>query len=197
MSRIFGEFIEEFPIDIDSLEMTFTSSSKPLSGRWRNHRLSAYFIADYFANIMPIDEENYQGTERLQAMKNAVSYIGNELLENAMKFHEFTYHEPIKLGILFLERRQQINAVIVTKNSLNPQRVEPFQAWINELLSADLNELYVQQIEKTAEDKESEASGLGLLTMLNDYSAKLGWKFESDPSHPLTIAVTTMAQIIV
>ncbi|MBR8837679.1 MAG: ATP-binding protein [Stigonema ocellatum SAG 48.90 = DSM 106950] len=197
MNQIFGEFIEEFPLDHDSLELSFTSSSRPIKKGWRNIRLSAYFIADYFSTFFPIHEDAPQGEDRIKASQNTLSYIGNELLENAMKFNEEIKHYKVKFGIHFLEDREKVTAVIFTKNSINPQKAEKFQAFIQELLSADPQELYVQQIENTALDEDNEASGLGLLTMLNDYSAKLGWKFESDPSHPRLITVTTMAQVVV
>jgi len=53
----------------------------------------------------------------------------------------------------------------------------------------------VQQIEKSAEEENSGTSGLGFLTMLNDYSAKLGWKFEIVQEEPKVIAVTTMVLV--
>lgn len=193
MSQILGEFIEEFPREHDSLEVSFTSSSRPIQQQWRNIRLSAYFVADYFSTFLPDEPDS----ERIEASKNAVSYIGNELLENAMKFNEDIKNYKVKFGIHFLEDIEKVTAVIFTKNSMTPQKVEKFQALIKELLFADTDELYVQQIEKTSEDEHSEASGLGLLTIINDYSAKLGWKFESAPSHPQIIIVTTMAQVVV
>jgi len=126
-----------------------------------------------------------------------VSYVGNELLENAMKFNEENNPNKVKFGIHFLEEFEKVTAVIFTENSITTQKAREFQAFIRELLDADPNELYVQQIEKTAESEDSEASGLGLLTAINDYSAKLGWKFEFDPSHPQIVTVTTMAQVVV
>ncbi len=197
MSQIFGEFIEEFPLEHDSLELSFTSSSRPIKRRWRNNRLSAYFVADYFSTFLPIDQDDPDSENRLEASKNAISYVGNELLENAIKFNEDIKNYKVKFGVHFLEDMQEVTAVIFTKNSMTTQRVEKFQTFIKELLSADMNELYVQQVEKTAENEHSEASGLGLLTIINDYSAFLGWKFESDTSHPQIITVTTMAQIVV
>lgn len=199
MSQIFGEFIEEFPLEYDSLELSFTSSSQAIKQRWRNNRLSAYFIADYCSNLLPIDKDDPQGEERIKSSKDAVSYVGNELLENAMKFNEGVKPHPqkVQFGIHFLEDMDKVTAVIFTKNSITIQKFEEFQALIEKLLSADPNELYLQQIQETAEDENSEASGLGLLTTLNDYSAKLGWKFEPDPSNPQMLAVTTMAQVVV
>lgn len=197
MSQFFGEFIEEFSLEHDSLELCFTSSSQLIERSWRNNRLSAYFVADYFSSFLSINKNNPQEEKRIKESKNTISYVGNELLENAMKFNEGIQPYKVKFGIHFLEDIDNITAVIFTENTITPQRVEKFQAFINELLSTDPNELYVQQIEKTAEDEYGEASGLGLLTTINDYSAKLGWKFESHPNHPQIITVTTLAQIVV
>jgi hypothetical protein len=34
-----------------------------------------------------------------------------------------------------------------------------------------------------------------LLTIMNDYTAKVGWKFERLAKHPETMVVTTMVQL--
>ena len=87
--------------------------------------------------------------------------------------------------------------IIYAKNSIYSEKVKKYQAFINLLLTEDANELYVQQIETASAEEESKASGLGLLTLINDYSAKLGWKFEPESSQPEIIAVTTMVQVVV
>jgi hypothetical protein len=51
--------------------------------------------------------------------------------------------------------------------------------------------LYILQLEKN----DDEQSGLGFLTMLNDYGAELGWKFEDLPKESSEMAVTTMVQL--
>lgn len=196
MSQTFGDFIEEFTQEHDSLELSFTCRSRPLRKNWRNNRLSAFFVADYCSNLLPIDEDETHAEEGITEIKNTVSYVGNELLENAIKFSEEIPPYTVKFGMHFLDD-EELTVIIFTKNSITIPSFEKFQSFIEELLSSDSNELYVQQIEKTAEDEDSEASGLGLLTMINDYSAKLGWKFEPDPSNPQMIAVTTMAQVVV
>jgi hypothetical protein len=197
MIQVFGEFIEELPLEQDFLELSFTSSSRSSKKLWRNNRLSAHFVADYFSNLLQNDENDTQAEERLNEAKNAVSYVGNELLENAIKFHEKSQPEPVKFGIYVLEESAEITVIIFAKNSITIPKFEKLQVFIQELLSSDTNELYVQQIEKSSTDENSDTSGLGLLTIINDYSAKLCWKFESSPSNPQIITVTTMAQLAV
>jgi len=194
MSQIFGDFVESFPPEQDSLELTFTPSSLPIKKRWRSNRLSAIFMADYFANYLPVDEEDPAHKRRIKESKAAVNYVANELLENALKFNNQATNLKIKFGIYFIEE-DDVTAVIFVTNSVSAEGLDKFQSFIQELLSSDPEELYVQQIEKSAEDENSGASGLGFLTMLNDYSAKLGWKFEIVQKDPKMIAVTTMVLV--
>ena len=86
-----------------------------------------------------------------------------------------------------------MTAVIFASNTVNSEGANKFKKFIKEILASDPNELYLQQLEKNAES-ESDSSGLGLLTMINDYSAKIGWKFEPRAESD-TIAVTTVVQI--
>ena len=176
MTQIFGEFIEEFPPEHDSLELTFTPSSRPIKQRWRNNRLSAHFVADYLSSFLPVDEEDASSEKRIKESKGAVSYVANELLENAIKFNKDDINYKVKFGIHFLGETE-VTAVIFASNSVNPEGANKLKEFIDEILDSDPNELYLQQLEKNAES-ESDTSGLGLLTMINDYSAKIGWKFE-------------------
>jgi hypothetical protein len=194
MPQIFGNFIETFPPDQDSLELTFTPSSLPIKKRWRSNRLSAHFVADYFSNFLPVDEDDPAQERRVKESKGAVSYVANELLENAMKFNNPTTSSKIKFGIYFIEEAE-VTAVLFATNAVSAEGLDKFQVFIQQLLSSDPEDFYMQQIEKSAEDENSEASGLGFLTMLNDYSAKLGWKFETIQEKSKIIAVTTMVLI--
>jgi len=192
MTQIFGQFIEEFPPEHDSLELTFTPSSRPIKQRWRNNRLSAHFVADYLSSFLPVDEEDASSEKRIKQSKGAVSYVANELLENAIKFNKDDITYKVKFGIHFIGETE-VTAVIFASNSVNQQGANKLKEFIEEIMDSDPNELYLQQLEKNAES-ESDTSGLGLLTMINDYSAKIGWKFDRRPDSD-TIIVTTVVQI--
>ncbi len=200
MSEFLGEFIEELESKYQSLELTFNNPEqlKLTARQWRNHRLSAYFQADYFLNLLPFDDDDINAENRIEEGKNALSYIGNELLENAMKFNEINNNDlPVKMSIYLINNLDKIIAVIMTKNSINSEKFNQLKTVIEKLLSDNTYNLYIQQIEKVEQDENSEESGLGLLTIINDYEAKLGWKFQSNPSNSQLITVTTMAQIVV
>ena len=75
------------------------------------------------------------------------------------------------------------------------QQVKNFQVYIQKLLASNPEELYIEQMEINAENPDNGRSKLGFLTMLNDYGAKLGWKFEQLES--AIFLVTTMVQLTV
>ena len=195
MIEFFGEFIDQFPPEHDSLELTFTPSSRPIKQRWRNNRVSAHFVADYLSSFLPVDEQDASSEKRIKQSKGAVSYIANELLENAIKFTDDDCNHKVNFGIYFIGESDVI-AVIFATNYVQQPAAKELQKFITKLLNYDSDELYLQQLEKNAES-ESETSGLGLLTMINDYSAKIGWKFETTPDNPHLLAITTIVQISV
>ena len=201
MQKLFGDYIEELPSELDSLEMTFTPTKRSIRERWSNNRLSAQFVADYFSAFLPTDEDDRDCDRRIKESKSSVSYVANELLENAMKFNNLECNLKVKFGIYFVQNIKkedaEVKVVLYATNSVTAQGVAKFQDFLTELLACDPEELYVTQVEKSLEADDSEASGLGFLTMINDYSAKLGWNFETVSTEPQTYTVTTMVQLTV
>jgi hypothetical protein len=80
-------------------------------------------------------------------------------------------------------------------NPVNSATSESFKAFVNRILKEDTHELYLALLEDRDQDSGVE-SRLGFLTILNDYGATMGWKFET-PNQPSdnTINVTTMVQL--
>lgn len=194
MIEIFGDYIENLPPGHDYLDIGFSANSRPIKHRWRNNRLSAYFVADYLSTFMPVEDEDTEGERRREECKSSVSYVANELLENAMKFHSSTGNYPIRFGIHFIEN-PEIKIVLLARNSITQDVRKNFQNFIQELISSDPSDLYILHLERNAEEENSNKSGLGFLTMINDYSAKIGWKFESLEDNAELMAVTTLVQL--
>ncbi|MEG3899806.1 MULTISPECIES: slr1658 superfamily regulator [unclassified Microcoleus] len=190
MIQIFGDFIER-SVSQEYLIIGFSPSSIPMKQRWRNNGLSADFLADYLTSFFPGNEDDPSTIERQAEIKSAVSYIANELLENAMKFNDETSEYPIDIKL----QLESDGVIFSVANSIPPQAVGKFQAYIQQLLASEPSELYIQQLEKNAADESFMDSGLGLLTMLTDYTAKIGWKFNTVQKDPEVIAVTTMVQL--
>lgn len=193
MERIFGDFIEDLPATDEYLIIGFSPSSMPLKQRWRNNGLSADFLADYLTTFFPGSDDDLNAGYKQADIKNSIGYIANELLENAMKFNYDKSNYPISIQ-LHLDSEK---IVVIISNSLNPQQVESFQAYLHELTTSDPEELLISQLEKNALEENSTSSRLGYLTIINDYMAKIGWKFHTVQKDPEVIAVTTMVQLMV
>ncbi|EIJ42985.1 hypothetical protein BegalDRAFT_2120 [Beggiatoa alba B18LD] len=191
MRQIFGNFIENQSSE-EYLILGFSPSSIPLKQRWRNNGLSADFLADYLTTFFPISDEDPTTLERQTDIRGAVGYIANELLENAMKFNNDSTNHPISIKLQLHSER----ILFYVTNSIHPEAQEAFQRYIQEMLTTDPQELYISRLEKNAES-DTDASGLGLLTMMNDYGATLGWKFETTDDKPKIVTVTTMAELVV
>lgn len=190
MNQIFGYYVDK-PLTQDQLILQFTPSSVLIKERWRNNGLSADFMADYVITFFPKDDNDPTKIKRQEEIKSATSYIANELLENSMKYCDYNVKYPIIIQLQL--DADQIRFFV--KNSIHKLDVDQFIAFIEELMVSDPNEMYFQQLEKNAEDENSTSSGLGLLSMINDYSAMLGWKFQTVKQTPEIITVTTMVQI--
>lgn len=87
--------------------------------------------------------------------------------------------------------------VFLVTNSVTPEAIAKFQVFIKELTTSDPDELYIRILERNAQSESDHQSGLGLLSMINDYQAKLGWKFECVQQNPDVMTVTTMVQLTV
>lgn len=192
MSQTFGEFVDELPASQEYLAISFSPSSIPLQKRWRNSELSADFIAEYLITFFPRSENDVIKSHDQQfEMKSAVSYIANELLENAMKFNDENSPFPISIQLQLHNER----LIFLLRNSVKSEAIVPFKAHIQEMLSGDPGEMYVAQLERNAADESQTGSGLGLLIMMIDYLAKVGWKFETVSTDPEVVTVTTMVQL--
>jgi len=194
MTKIFGEFNDPPQNSQEYLIMGFSPSFVPIQQRWRNNGLSADFLADYLATFFPVSDNEATSLEKRKEIRGAVSYIANELLENAMKFNDDSTQYPISLKFQLYSDHLMLSAI----NSTHNENVEHFQSFIQELLHCDLQEFYIRQIKRAEENENmtNNSTGLGLLTMLDDYNAKLGWKFETmqEESEKITV-VTTMVQL--
>jgi hypothetical protein len=193
MNQIFGDYCEQLPDTQEYIIVGFSPSSVPLKQRWRNNGLSADFLADYLMTFFPDAGGNLATATPPAEIKGAVSYISNELLENAMKFSDDTTVYPISVQLRLLPDR----LIFVLKNSIAPEEVASFQAFLAELTSADPQELYLAQLEKNAMTENNTHSRLGYLTMMTDYDAKLGWKFEEVQESPPIVSVATMVTLMV
>jgi hypothetical protein len=189
--QIFGDFDEQLHHSEEYLIIGFSPSSVSLKQYWRNNGLSADFLADYVTTFFPVEDDAADSLNRQIEIKGAVAYIANELLENAMKFNDNATQFPISIRLQLYSDK----IVIIITNTISPTDMLKFQQFIQKLQLEDPQELYIHQLEHNATADDSNHSGLGLLTMLNDYMAKIGWKFETLQIEPAITKVITMVQL--
>lgn len=192
MAEIFGNYENISQLNKpgqELLNLCFSPGSIPIKQRWRNNGLSADFIGDYFTTFFPMSEDDPASKNRQSEIKNAVSYIANELLENAMKFSDESMNHSISIIILLDKDR----IILSETNGVLFKQADSFREFINSIMTNDPNELYFKKIEENAMSDSS--AGLGYLTMINDYGAELSWRFENIGD--TGVAVTTEVKLMV
>jgi hypothetical protein len=189
MAQTFGDFVELQEGDGEYLKIGFHPSSIPLQQRWRNNGLSADFLADYLSTFFP--GEDLASAERQSQIKDAVGYIANELLENCMKYSHASKQHVVSIE-MFLEPEA---ITLYTSNGIAAGRIAAFQAFIQRLLSEDVDALYTEQLERSAADDDTCASGMGFLTMLSDYGVKIAWRFVAPDRPGEAVGLTTMVRM--
>jgi hypothetical protein len=171
------------------LTLAFSPLSVPLRTRWRNNGLSADFLGDYVTTFLPAASETASAGKHQAEIRHAVTYIANELLENAMKYHAHEVDIPIRLRLELADDRITVSAT----NGAVAGQAEHYRTFVERIAPENAGDLLVRQLEDTAAGNGSAESCLGLLTMMNDYGAKLGWRFEQHGAHPGVTMVTTRA----
>ena len=188
ISQTFGTYGERSG-ECEYLTLAFSPLSAPLRSRWRNNGLSADFLGDYVTTFLPTNGDLAAAGNRQNEIKYAVTYIANELLENAMKYHE--RHVDIPIGIHLELTSDKIT--VSASNGVGVGQAEHYKAFVEHLLEGDAGDLLLKQQEESAKCDDKATSCLGLLTMMSDYGAQIGWRFDVHPLQSEIMTVTTSA----
>lgn len=156
-------------------------SDGPLGVSWQHASETCEFLGDVFALRHAKTGADYTDA------RHSIIYLVNELLENAIKFR-------VPGAIRVDCSLQDGNFELTVSNDTAADVASRFQALIEEITSRDPGELLIERIEANAADETSSASGLGLLTLMNDYGARLGWDFRTAPAGG-TVTLSTHAAL--
>lgn len=157
-------------------------SEGPLDLTWHHASTTSEFLGDFYAirsSAMSLDSNE---------TRHSIGYLVNELLENAVKFR---HPGDISIETSIEDARFEIKV----SNLVSRETAERFSALLEEVTARDPGELLIERIEANAEDATSSASGLGLLTLMSDYGAKLGWEFREEAG-PAVLRLDTYATLI-
>lgn len=190
--QTYGEFNERLPRDRGVyFQIEFSPADIPLEQRWRNNGLSADYMADYCTTFFPVDPSDPDSVRKQREVKHAIGYIANELLENATKFNEDKLYLPIRIALHNLGDR----LVFLATNNVSKRVLDRLRHNIEEISNSDPDELYLQQLERNALDENEGSSGIGFLSMIVDYFAKIAWKLEPLAEDPQMVTVTTLVEL--
>ena len=189
----FGRFIDSLENSKDYLTISFSPSASARQQRWRNYGLSADFLGDYFATFFPGKAKEPGAVDDLMqraTVKAAISYIANELLENAIKYHTERSQDPISISLFLYEDY----IVFQSLNLTEPVPAEHFKGFIRDILNADdIDTTFAQQLEQTATGQGE--SHMGFLTMICDYGVEFGWGFKPSPHSADLVQVNVQAYL--
>lgn len=136
--------------------------------QWAHCDITANAVAAYFSPFFPAESDgDLVGRDELTF---SVNYVVNELLENASKFGCD--------GTLTLRAMMTRSDLLLWAfNSATLSARQHLETVISGLLEGDPQELLLERIEHNAMNPENNISGLGYLTMMNDYGVRFGWAF--------------------
>ncbi len=153
----------------------------PIDLSWHHCTTTSEFLGEFFALQKP------DRTPEANETRHGIGYLANELLENAIKFR--------RPGDIMIETSLDgARFEMKVTNFVEPAVAARFQELLSEVTSRDPGDLLIERIEANAADSSSSGSGLGLLTLMNDYGAELGWIFRQ-PAADEPIQLETYAAL--
>ncbi len=174
-AQTLGTF-KERPADPVASETTLALSCTDMLQHWRRVSLSSDFLARYYSFYFPY-REKAKGRISRETAENSISFVLNELIENTAKYSN-TADTAVRVRVLLLER----TILLEVSNAVSAALADEFQASMREVLAGNTEELYLSKLEANLQGSLGGArsdSGLGFLTLINDYQVQLGFKFEN------------------
>lgn len=193
MVTIMGNYSEEAITDA-KFHLRFTFPSSSFAGQWKNVSLTANYLASFFETFFqsanPLSPP--YSLRFVQEIQSSISYIANELIENAVKFN---IDESIEVGLAVYSEESQL--IFLVWNSIDERCARRLQSLIQKIIFGDVEELLIQRMEENFLncDNTPNSSGLGLLTIMQDHGAKLGWHFENVAGKRGLKLLTTMVSL--
>src|ERR1700689_305301 len=142
-NQILGHDERQLDEKSEYLVLSFSPLSAPIRSRWRNNGLSADFLGDYVTTFFSASGDVTDTPAHQKEIKHAVTYIANEFLENAMKYHERDVDIPIGIRLELTGSRITITA----SNGVGVEQADRYKAFVATILSSDAGDLLVRQLE--------------------------------------------------
>lgn len=183
--EILGEYWEKV-VEKPASDVTLHIDSTGMLQHWRRVSLSSDFFAKYYSFYFPY-REKAKGRISRDAAENSLSFVLNELIENTAKYSN-SQDKTVKVQVQLMEKV----LLLQVSNFITEELADAFMASVREILASNPEELYIRRLETNIEKSKGD-SGLGFLTLINDYGISLGFKFEK--ISPDLCRVTTQAKM--
>jgi hypothetical protein len=142
--------------------------------QWSFASNAAHFFADWLKPIL-----------HQSSSAQSVDYAVNELLENAIKYAS---DGSIEMRLSLQHGRLSVSL----RNALSADNSARFAKQAIELSERDTVELFAEIIERNSQSEATQSgAGLGLVSLVNDHGAQLGFAFEhhANDQHHVTCQV--------
>lgn len=138
-------------------------------------------LARFFAEYLGFCGGHQASAEQLAS----VGYATNELAENAIKYSANHCFELVGWA-------QNDGIVLGLRNTMDADRAERLVESAESISQDDPHMLFIQRVEDNADGLET-GSGLGLLTLIVDHGAQLGWRL--DPAGDARVQLHTLVRL--
>lgn len=183
MNEIIGSFDQEACDAPKEIRIVLKQDRMNLG--WTHCAQTADLFSHYLAHHFPGTREN--GWVDRHEMTHSIGYLVNEIVENAFKFNA--------AGSVAISTGLYHHAVVlVVSNQVAIEALEKFQNLLLEITSGNPGDLLLERIEYNAQH-EKKASGLGYLTLMNDYGVVMGWQFQRVPNVDSYVTLNYMAKL--
>lgn len=152
--------------DIESQEGTLRLSIQLPIGEIMEHWSRCGLLANFGASYLAV------GCATRKNIANSLSFIINELLENAAKYSQ---PKEGRISIALLEKDSAITIEI--QNSILPSQIEGLDELARRMIDQDyVNTRYIEMMIANASAKSPTKSGIGLLTIVSYFKADMSFR---------------------
>lgn len=180
MNESLGAYIPLSHLDRE-IELTYWPNRYTV--QWSQCGMIPDVVANYLSSI-----EIGLGSRAASYVKATVSYLLNELVENSVKFY-LSGTIGIRVGI------HSDELILVLANQISKDEKPTLVKQFSDLLQSDPEEVFVARMEATDPGERGGASNLGLLSMMMDYHAQLGWNFSPVDDNEERFWMHTMVRV--
>jgi hypothetical protein len=155
--------------------------TEDLDLKWSHCSASADFLSQYYAGVLA----EGRSASQVRDLTHGISYLANELIENAVKFRS-------EGDVEFTAGMDAGDFVLCIRHCIAPETSTRFKELLAQLTAGDPGDLLIQRIEANAAGTGS-GSGLGILTLMNDYGVHITWRFA--PKDDKRVTLETVARL--